>query len=169
MQRRTAIVAGLGVVGTLTGVQLLRSREDGAVSEAVRAIDAPGSTAGRLMIPPTGTPAIVDLFATWCAPCATQMRALGAVHRAHGDDVRFISVTNERLGGGFETADIAAWWGEHDGAWTVAIDEGSDVMRAVGATTLPYLVGFDAEGQVRATHGGLASTAEVESIIQAVG
>ena len=41
-------------------------------------------------------------------------------------------------------------------------------MRAVGATGLPYLVGFDAAGQVRATHSGLASTAEVESIVQAV-
>jgi thiol-disulfide isomerase/thioredoxin len=168
MRRRTAIVAGLGAVATVGGVQLLRARETGRISEEVQAIEAPGSTAGRLVVPPPGTPAVVDLFATWCGPCVTQMRALGEMHRAHGEGVRFISVTNERLGGGFETGDIAGWWRAHGGAWTVAVDEGSDVMRAVGATGLPYLVGFDAAGRVRATHSGLASTAEVGSIVQAV-
>jgi len=169
MRRRTAILAGAGAIAALGGTQVLGSRTRSVVTEEVRTIDAPGSTAGQMQIPSVGTPMIVDLFATWCAPCVTQMGALSMAHANHGERVRFVSVTNERLGGGFDGDDIAAWWRSHGGAWTVAVDEGSNVMRAVQATGLPYLVGFDADGQLQVTHGGLASVAEIESMVRAVG
>ena len=164
-----AILTGAGAIAALGGARVWGSRTRSAVGEEVRTIDAPGSTAGHMQIPSVGSPMIVDLFATWCAPCVTQMGALAEAHADHGHKVQFVSVTNERLGGGFDVADIAAWWRSHGGAWTVAVDEGSYVMRAVQATGLPYLVGFDAAGQIQGTHGGLASMAEIESMVQAVG
>lgn len=134
----------------------------------VETIDAPGSSAGRARLPVGGTPTVLDLFATWCAPCEAQMESLGALHEEFGDDVAFVSVTNERLGGGLTMDDIRAWWADHDGNWTVGHDPESRLMRAVRANGLPYLVVFDADGSTAWTHRGLASEANLRAAVEDV-
>lgn len=145
---------------------------DSAVSNdlplVVETIDAQGSSAGETRIPVEGTPTVLDLFATWCAPCVAQMESLRKLHDEFGDDVAFVSVTNERLGGGLTMDDIRAWWAEHDGDWTVGHDPESQLMRAVRANGLPYLVVFDADGTVTWTHRGLASEANLRDAVEAV-
>ncbi len=160
---------GSGDEATTTGAE--ESGDSAASNDlplVVETIDAQGSSAGETRIPAEGTPTVLDLFATWCAPCVAQMESLRKLHDEFGDDVAFVSVTNERLGGGLTMDDIRDWWTEHDGDWTVGHDPESQLMRAVRANGLPYLVVFDADGSVTWTHRGLASEANLRDAVEAV-
>ncbi|AFK18964.1 TlpA family protein disulfide reductase [Haloferax mediterranei ATCC 33500] len=142
--------------------------QTGDLPLVVDTIEAQGSTAGEVRVPVEGTPTVLDLFATWCAPCVAQMESLRSLHDEFGDDVAFVSVTNERLGGGLTMDDIKNWWSEHDGSWTVGHDPESQLMRAVRANGLPYLVVFDADGSISWTHRGLASEENLRAAIEDV-
>ncbi|WP_410764960.1 TlpA family protein disulfide reductase [Haloferax sp. DFSO60] len=132
----------------------------------VQTLDAPGSTAGEVTIPSDGRPTVLDLFATWCAPCVAQMESLNHLRDEFGDDVAFVSVTNERLGGGLQIEDIRQWWVENNGNWTLGHDPESNLMRAVRAGGLPFLVVFDASGEITWTHRGLAAEDTLRSAIE---
>ncbi|RDZ65010.1 TlpA family protein disulfide reductase [Haloferax sp. Atlit-12N] len=144
------------------------SPDSGDLPLVVDTVEAQGSSAGEAQIPVAGTPTVLDLFATWCAPCVAQMESLRTLHDEFGDDVAFVSVTNERLGGGLTMDDIRDWWAEHDGNWTVGHDPDSNLMRAVRANGLPYLVVFDADGSITWTHRGLASEENLRAAVEDV-
>jgi thiol-disulfide isomerase/thioredoxin len=134
----------------------------------VTTIDAAGSAAGTASVPAPGTPTVIDCFATWCSPCIEQMDALGIVHDRYGDRVTFVSVTNERFGGGLDADDVRAWWREHDGRWTLGHDPEGDLLAALGASGLPYLAVTDESGSVVWTHGGVASAKTLDRRISSV-
>ncbi|ELZ91330.1 thioredoxin [Haloferax mucosum ATCC BAA-1512] len=140
--------------------------DSGDLPLTIDTIDAQGSAEGDVRVPVEGSPMVLDLFATWCAPCVAQMESLRTLHDEFGDEVAFVSVTNERLGGGLTMDDIRNWWAEHDGSWTVGHDPESQLMRAVRANGLPYLVVFDADGSITWTHRGLASEENLRSAIE---
>jgi thiol-disulfide isomerase/thioredoxin len=157
MNRRRVLAAlgGLGLTGGSAWVLQQDAGTEDALPMQVRTVDAPGSEAGGVRLPVEDTVTVLDLFATWCSPCAEQMGTLAAVHGEYADEVAMISVTNERLGGTLSKADLRDWWREHDGAWTLGLDPDSDLMSALGADGLPYLIVFDAEGTPRWQHRGL--------------
>nr|WP_303647832.1 TlpA disulfide reductase family protein [Haloarchaeobius amylolyticus] len=128
----------------------------------VETLDAPGSSAGEALVPTPGTVTVVDLFATWCAPCKKQLDVLNAV-RGEYDDVSFVSVTNERVGDSFTRADIADWWRRHDGHWTVGLEPGGEILKAFGATGLPHVAIADSDGRLVFEHGGLLEAATLRS------
>lgn len=148
-----AATAGAGLTGSAAWLASNGGLGGGA-RVRVETLSAPGSSAGHQRVPVPGSPTLVDLFATWCAPCAEQMAALNAVHDEYGDRVAFVSVTNERFGGGLTGADVREWWVEHDGDWTLGHDPESRLMSELGASGLPYLALADANGEVRWRHGG---------------
>lgn len=167
MNRRRVLLAlgGLGLTGT--SAWALRS-DFGSTSDVpmrVETMDAPGSEAGEVRIPVEGQVTVLDLFATWCAPCEKQMESLGAVREAYGDEVAMVSVTNERLGGGLTRGDVRDWWRENDGGWTLGLDPDSELASALGAGGIPHLAVFDATGEVRWQHEGYADAATLRKQI----
>lgn len=174
MNRRQLLTAlgGLGLTGA--SVAALRGDlpgtggDDGTLPMRLETLDARGSTAGETAVPAADRPTVIDLFATWCAPCKEQMDALSTVYEEYGDRVAFVSVTNERIGGTLTREDVRQWWQTHDGQWTVALDPESDLMAAVGASGLPYLVVADASGAISWDHAGVASAATLRTEIDRV-
>jgi thiol-disulfide isomerase/thioredoxin len=165
--RRTLLagVAGAGVVGG--GAWVAANGLPGATPRTtVETVDARGSTAGERTVPVPGEPTLVDLFATWCAPCKGQMSSLASLHREFGDRVAFVSVTNERFGNGFTREYLREWWRRFGGNWTLGVDPESELHEALGAGGIPYLVVADADGRIVWRHGGLAREAAIRRAIE---
>lgn len=144
--------------------------QDGRVERLeLSVVDAPGDAGGTIAVPVPGAVTLVDLFATWCGPCVEQLGRLRSVHRAVGDDVRFVSVTNQAFGGTFTRRDLREWWDEHGGPWTVAHDARGQLFFRLNAGGLPHTAVVDRTGRVRWTHRGVTRPETVIDRIEAAG
>lgn len=154
--RRRDLLAGLAGLGTLGGGAYVLNQ--GAGTQMVdpvelRAVEAQGSQARPVTVPEPGRVTFVEFFATWCNVCAESMPELRAAHAAV-DDVQFLSVTNEPLGHAVTREEIATWWADHDGNWTVAPDEDLALTEALDARSVPMMVVLDADNVVTWTGTG---------------
>jgi thiol-disulfide isomerase/thioredoxin len=155
LERRRLLtsLAGAAVLGGGAVVVARSGGDPSALPIRVDTLDARGSSTGKANVPAPDGPLLLDLFATWCPPCAESMPALAAAAERH-DGLQFLSVTNERFGGGLDAAALREWWRDHGGAWTLGHDPESRLMSILGADALPHLTLFDADGTVIWNHGG---------------
>lgn len=185
IERRT-FLAGAGSVATATGLVGCLSgrsgtgdgdagdeREDGerrAASEngtgdagraTVQGVDVGPSPGGPIPVLPAGKVALLDFWATWCAPCKPQMDKLRAV-RAEYPDVHMLSITNET-----NREAIRSFWREHDGTWPVAVDPDLATNDRFGVTRIPTLLVFAPDGERVWEHTGLAATEDVMAALEA--
>ena len=172
--RRREVLAGAAALAVAGGGAAIATTDwtpwtDGAdVSEhELPSIEAPGSAAGTVVVPERGAVSVVEVFATWCGVCADVMDPLGAVVDDLEDDVQFVSVTNEPLGGTRTHEDVADWWADHDGRWPVAHDEELDLTRELEAASVPYTVVLDAENAISWRHSGYLGADELRAAIEA--
>jgi thiol-disulfide isomerase/thioredoxin len=173
MQRRDLLArAGLvaGSLGVLGGGAYVATNGLGADADrlpmTVETIDAPGSTAGEATVPTPGVVTVVDVFATWCRPCVEQMDHLVALDDATGDDVRVVSATTERLGGGFTRADVRRWFVDNGGDWTLALDPANELLSALGGATVPFVAVAAPDGSVTWTDAGVATAAALRTQVE---
>ncbi|WP_144797846.1 TlpA family protein disulfide reductase [Halorubrum depositum] len=169
--RRRHLLAGLASAGALGGAGVVASGSAPAVlgsgdaPESVEpttltTIDAPGSRDGEVTLPAPDRPTFVDFFGTWCPPCAEQMPALAEAHDRIGDEVSFVSVTTEDVGGAVSEETVADWWREHDGDWLVAADVTAELAARLGVGGYPSARAVDASGRVRWSTSGTHTAAE---------
>ncbi len=98
--------------------------------------DAP-DVAGKIVV--------VDVFATWCAPCIETTPALIEVYREfekHG--VVFVSLTTED---GNSRREVEAFRDQMNVPWTVGIDAG-ETVRKLGVVAIPVLIVIGPDGKV---------------------
>jgi len=176
--RRRHLLAGLASVGVLGGAgavatgrtpDALGIGSDGGEPVApttLQAIDAPGSRDGEVTIPAEGRPTFVDFFGTWCPPCAEQMPDLAAAHDRVGEDVQFISVTTEDVGGAVSESAVADWWREHDGDWLVAADVTAELAAKLDVGGYPTAVALDADGRIAWSDSGVHSADRLVEAIE---
>jgi thiol-disulfide isomerase/thioredoxin len=171
----TGVVAGGGAVAAF-GVPSPGSSdagEDGSDDSAslvgtqhepygIETVDAPGSEAGTVEVPAPDRPTFVDFFATWCSPCIKQMDALVETHRRIGDEVLFLSVTSESI----DHDELADWWDEHDGNWTIGLDPTAELTARYWGTPYPSAVSIDASGTVRWADSGIKTADELVAGIE---
>lgn len=172
--RRRDVLAGLAAAGVVGGGAVIARRNAlwGANGPAIRrqeveTIDAPGSDPGTVQIPDPDRPTVVKFFATWCTVCQSMMEPTGEVYDRLGGDIGFLSLTNEPVGDTVSRADVAAWWDEHDGRWTVGLDRGLKLTEALDASEVPYTFVIDSEGIVQWADSGYKSADELSAAITA--
>ncbi|MFC4541798.1 TlpA family protein disulfide reductase [Halosolutus amylolyticus] len=135
---------------------------------AIETVDAPGSEAGEVLVPSPDRATFVDIFGTWCPPCIEQMPALAEAHDRIGDEVLFISVTNESVGEdrAITEAELVDWWDEHGGNWTLGLDPRAELTERYLDGGYPTAAAIDATGTVQWSGSGVKSADELVAGIE---
>ena len=169
--RRRHLLAGIASAGALGGAGAVATGNvpaalgGGDAPEPIEpvtldTVDAPGSRDGEVTLPAPDRPTFVDFFATWCDPCVEQMPDLGEAHDRLGDEVLFVSVTTEDVGGAVSEETVADWWSKHDGDWLVAADVSAELASRFPIGGYPSARAMDASGRVRWATSGTHTTEE---------
>ena len=110
-------------------------------------------------------PMVVNLWASWCAPCRKEMPALEAFHRRYGDRVPVVGVDYQDPQPA-AALDLARKSGV---TYPLLADPGGDLNARDPLPTirgLPYLLLVDADGKVTVVPGGIDSAADVVALVR---
>lgn len=158
-------VAGGGAAYAFGDLDLLEG--DGSIEPIeLETLEAPGSEAGTIAVPEPGRVTFVELFATWCDACERMMEPTGEVYDAFGDDVQFVSVSNEPVGRTATREDITDWWAAHDGRWPLALDADLALTEALDAAGVPFSFVFDEANELVWSARGVKSADELRAPIE---
>jgi cytochrome c biogenesis protein CcmG/thiol:disulfide interchange protein DsbE len=109
-----------------------------------------------------GRPAVIDFWATWCAPCEFQIPVLNQVHERYGDRVEVIGIAVDV--GGRET--VAPYAAEQRIRYRVLLGD-EELARRFGALGFPTLFVLRADGTIDSSHVGLVEPEELEAAVEA--
>lgn len=105
-----------------------------------------------------GRPLVVNLWATWCAPCRAEMPVLAEAQQAR-PDLRFVFANQ-----GEDAAAVRRFLaGQGLVLHDVWLDTGSALGPALGSRALPTTVFFDAQGQQVDAHVGVLNAAALQA------
>jgi cytochrome c biogenesis protein CcmG/thiol:disulfide interchange protein DsbE len=108
-----------------------------------------------------GVPTVLNLWASWCAPCREELPLVQQLATAAGDRVRVLGVAS--LDGVPQAASFAADAGI---TFPSAFDGDGELMSGIGVNTLPHTVFLRADGSVAYVQvGQVHSLAEFEQLI----
>lgn len=103
-----------------------------------------------------GTPLVINLWASWCTPCRTEMPAFQRVHEQLGDRVTLVGVTDETE---LDAARRVA--AETEVSYPLLVDEDQRLLIDLGVAGLPGTVFIDGDGQVVGRHLGVLTEDEL--------
>jgi thiol-disulfide isomerase/thioredoxin len=102
-----------------------------------------------------GKPAVINLWASWCPPCRTELPQLQAFADESGDRVQVLGVVT------YDTWSKAAYAGQDFGVRFPAVfDPDRKLQRALGHNELPITVFVGADGSIQAIDTSGALTLE---------
>ena len=91
-----------------------------------------------------GRPLLVNLWATWCAPCVAEMPTLDALAAREGDRLRVLTVSQDLDGRDKVEAFFARQGYRNLETW---LDPQMALMEALKVDTLPTTILYDSEGR----------------------
>lgn len=91
-----------------------------------------------------GRPLLVNLWATWCAPCVVEMPSLDALAMREGDGLRILTISQDDPDGRRKVTDFFA--AHHFSRLEPYLDGRMQIMRALQVDTLPTTVLYNSEG-----------------------
>lgn len=146
---------------------------DGERSEPpfdVATIEAPGSEEGSITVPEADWVTVLNFARTACPTSAGQLDVLADARDAVDDErVRFLTVVTPVGDPADDEDDFAEWWADHDGDWSLGVDDDRSIYGYYEVTVRPTTIVLDGDGEVhwRAT-GNVTSDAVVGGIEDAL-
>jgi cytochrome c biogenesis protein CcmG/thiol:disulfide interchange protein DsbE len=115
----------------------------------------PGLTSGNLA---EGQPRLLNIFASWCVPCISEARVLGALHR-EGVPIDGIAVRDR-------PQDVARFLADHGDPYRrIGSDAQSAVQIALGSSGVPESFVIDGGGVIRYQHIGPIEERDIPAIL----
>jgi len=105
-------------------------------------------------------PAVVNLWATWCAPCRAEIPDFEEVHQARGDEVRFVGINI-----GEDAASAAAFLDEVGATYDQFRDPEGFVVTELRTTAMPVTIVLDADRNVTLRNLGPLDADDLHSAI----
>lgn len=159
IRRRVTAVATLMIAALFVGAC---GGGDGSAGERLPAIELPRlDGSGTLSLDTIDGPAVVNLWATWCAPCRREMPEFEEVHHERGDEVRFIGVN---IGDREDSA--LAFLDEVGVTFENYLDFDGALNAELQTVTLPVTVVTDTEGRISVVHSGPMDVADLNREIE---
>jgi len=167
LSRRAVLVAGLAAGGTLAAVLAsgkLRAADLAPLAEGLKLIDPPVRPAPIRFLAADGTPhtlaefidhgMVINLWATWCAPCVAELPALSALSRALApQDIAVLPLSSDRGG----AAAVHAFFEAHNiSGLPILLDPKGAAAEAWGTDGIPTTMIIDRKGMERARLEGAA-------------
>lgn len=107
-------------------------------------------------------PVVINFYASWCAPCVTEMPAIQQVHQEVGDRVTIIGIAYR------DSDEDARATVERTGVSYPAFgDSGQDAVTYFGAIAMPATVFIDTAGEVVDVRSRALDAAELRSALEA--
>lgn len=110
-----------------------------------------------------GRPVLVNLWATWCAPCREEMPLLAATAERYASTVQFLGVNTQD-----STEAAAAFLPEVGVTYPQVIDADGDLLAHLRIPGLPVTVVLDADGRVVGKHIGQLKPDSLEDLLATV-
>ncbi|WP_328597948.1 TlpA family protein disulfide reductase [Croceibacterium soli] len=150
-----------------TAEELTGTLDRSHAGEPIPAVTVTDPSGASLVLAETrGKPVLLNLWATWCAPCVTEMPLLDQLAADLGDEVRVLTVSEDMKGAELVTPFFAERDLPNLPQW---MDPKNDLAFAFdGGASLPLTVLYDAEGkEVWRVLGGYDwSSAEARTLIE---
>ena len=107
-----------------------------------------------------GKPIVLNFWASWCGPCASEMPDFEAAYQALGQDIHFVMVNQT---GGRETMETAQEFLAQSGyTFPVCFDTELSASMAYGVSAIPMTFFIDAEGYPVAYAAGALSAEHLQ-------
>jgi cytochrome c biogenesis protein CcmG, thiol:disulfide interchange protein DsbE len=148
---RRLVTTSLAVVLTVAAVACGGDDgDDGNGADRLPALELPALDDGAsLALDTIDGPAVVNLWATWCAPCRRELPDFQEVHTQRGDEVRFVGVNiGDRPGPAAEfLAEVGVTFENY-------LDFEGRLSEELRTATMPVTVITDRAGFVAVVHQG---------------
>jgi cytochrome c biogenesis protein CcmG, thiol:disulfide interchange protein DsbE len=116
--------------------------------------------AAALQLEEIDGPVVINLWATWCAPCRRELPDFEQVHLELGDEVRFIGVNL-----GDRATDAARFISEVGVTFEQYLDADGTLNQKLGTATLPVTVITDNRGRIALVHSGPMDAQQLRTAI----
>ncbi len=108
-----------------------------------------------------GKPIVLNFFASWCAPCVTEMPAFEEVHQELGDEVVFLGInTQDRREDGERIVE------ETGVTYTIAADIDLGMESAIGVFGMPTTIFINSDGTITRQFSGQLEHSQLTQIIE---
>lgn len=114
-----------------------------------------------IMVGLRGRPVVVNIWASWCAPCRTEMPLLQTAAEAYADRVVILGVASND-----DPGEAQRFLDELGVTYPNVFDTSGEIRVGLGLTAYPTTYVFDAQGEIRARVNGGISEQRLAGLIE---